>query len=123
MRSLASFLHSIRRAYLDLGASSSASNPLLAHRDQPPPRQLDLSKGLQAWEGVRWLSDRERDEIDFAVKVAIRKSVDRVRELEALEKGARTLPSVHLAQADHRGPQPASTPRSARTQMLASLAS
>ncbi|GAA5994902.1 Ufe1p [Rhodotorula paludigena] len=86
VRSFASFLHSIRRAYLDLGASSSTGNPLLAHRDQPPPRQLDLSKGLQAWEGVRWLSDRERDEIDFAVKVAIRKSVDRVRELEALEK-------------------------------------
>lgn len=33
------------------------------------------------------MSDRERDEIDFGVKVALRKSVDRVRELEAVEKG------------------------------------
>lgn len=38
---------------------------------------------------MRWLTDRERDEIDFAVKVALRKSVDRVRQLEQLEQGAR----------------------------------
>ena len=60
---------------------------IIAHHHQPA-RQLDASKGLAAWEGVRWLTDRERDEIDFAVKVALRKSVDRVRELESLEKGA-----------------------------------
>ncbi|GAA6047298.1 hypothetical protein JCM3770_001874 [Rhodotorula araucariae] len=83
LRSFAAFLTSIRRAYLDLGSSSS--NPH-AHHQQQPARQLDPSKGLSAWEGVRWLTDRERDEIDFAVKVALRKSVDRVRELEALEK-------------------------------------
>ncbi|BGP36777.1 hypothetical protein JCM10449v2_000679 [Rhodotorula kratochvilovae] len=83
LRSFAGFLSSIRRAYLDLGSSSS--NPH-AHHHQQPARQLDPSKGLAAWEGVRWLTDRERDEIDFAVKVALRKSVDRVRELEALEK-------------------------------------
>ncbi|GAA5915939.1 hypothetical protein JCM8208_003671 [Rhodotorula glutinis] len=82
LRSFLGFLASIRRAYLDLG--SSASNPHAHH--QQPARQLDASKGLAAWEGVRWLTDRERDEIDFAVKVALRKSVDRVRQLESLEK-------------------------------------
>ncbi|BGO92887.1 hypothetical protein NBRC10512_008007 [Rhodotorula toruloides] len=80
LRSFSNFLASIRRAYLDLGSSSHPSS------HNPPQRNLDPSKGFAAWEGVRWLTDRERDEIDFAVKVALRKSVDRVRELEALEK-------------------------------------
>ncbi|GAA5913974.1 hypothetical protein JCM6882_002584 [Rhodosporidiobolus microsporus] len=78
LRSFNSFLASIRRAYLDLGSSH--------HHPPSQPRAVDPSKGLAAWEGVRWLSDRERDEIDFGVKVALRKSVDRVRELEELEK-------------------------------------
>ncbi|KAK4705750.1 syntaxin 18, partial [Phenoliferia sp. Uapishka_3] len=78
LRSFSAFLLSIRRAYLDLGSSSAH------HASQP--RTLDTTKGLSAWEGVRWLSDCERDEIDFGVKVAIRRSVDRVRELEAAEK-------------------------------------
>lgn len=82
LRSFSNFLTSIRRAYLDLGASSSS-------HQTTQPRTIDTTKGLAAWEGVRWLSDRERDEIDFGVKVALRKSVDRVRELEAVEKGAR----------------------------------
>ncbi|GAA6001785.1 hypothetical protein JCM10207_002319 [Rhodosporidiobolus poonsookiae] len=76
LRSFNSFLASIRRAYLDLGSSHHSSQP----------RAVDPAKGLAAWEGVRWLNDRERDEIDFGVKVALRKSVDRVRELEELEK-------------------------------------
>ncbi|GAA6032783.1 hypothetical protein JCM8097_000786 [Rhodosporidiobolus ruineniae] len=80
LRSFLSFLASIRRAYLDLGSSSSH------HHSSAQQRNLDPSKGLAAWEGVRYLTDRERDEIDFGVKVAIRKSVDRVRELEELEK-------------------------------------
>lgn len=83
LRSFANFLSSIRRAYLDLGSSTSSSTSTAA----PPKRTLDPSKkGLAAWEGVRWLTDKERDEIDFAVKVALRKSVDRVRQLEQLEK-------------------------------------
>ncbi|KWU45439.1 hypothetical protein RHOSPDRAFT_28818 [Rhodotorula sp. JG-1b] len=81
LRSFANFLSSIRRAYLDLGSSTSSNAAA------PPKRTLDPSKkGLAAWEGVRWLTDKERDEIDFAVKVALRKSVDRVRQLEQLEK-------------------------------------
>ncbi|TKA54606.1 hypothetical protein B0A53_03013 [Rhodotorula sp. CCFEE 5036] len=81
LRSFANFLSSIRRAYLDLGSSTSSNAAA------PPKRTLDPNKtGLAAWEGVRWLTDKERDEIDFAVKVALRKSVDRVRQLEQLEK-------------------------------------
>lgn len=36
---------------------------------------------------MRWLSDRERDEVDFGVKIALGRSVDRVRQLESVEKG------------------------------------
>lgn len=60
-----------------------------------------MSKGLKAWEGVRWLSDRERDEIDLEVKAALRRSVDRVRELEAAEKRkCISLVLEYLARAD-----------------------
>lgn len=59
-----------------------------ASHQQQQPRQIDHRLGLAAWDGVKYLTDRERDEIDFGVKVALRKSVDRVRELEAVEKGA-----------------------------------
>ncbi|GAA5980237.1 hypothetical protein JCM10908_001583 [Rhodotorula pacifica] len=88
LRSFANFLSSIRRAYLDLGSSSSSSSQHTSNHgsNAQPKRNLDTSKGLAAWEGVRWLTDKERDEIDFAVKVALRKSVDRVRQLEQLEK-------------------------------------
>ncbi|KAK4057580.1 hypothetical protein OIO90_001225 [Microbotryomycetes sp. JL221] len=91
LRSFAQFLHSIRRAYLDLNASAAAaaaasSSSSTTNQLDSSSRHLDKSKGLQAWEGVKWLSDRERDEIDFGVKVALRKSVDRVRQLEQLEK-------------------------------------
>ncbi|GAA5883924.1 hypothetical protein JCM3774_005250 [Rhodotorula dairenensis] len=83
LRSFANFLASIRRAYLDLGSSHASTS---TGGGGLPKRNLDPSKGLAAWEGVRWLTDKERDEIDFAVKVALRKSVDRVRQLEQLEK-------------------------------------
>ncbi|GAA6059850.1 hypothetical protein JCM10212_007055 [Sporobolomyces blumeae] len=87
LRTFDQFLASIRRAYLDL-SSTSASSSLASHRQQQqqPQRTIDQSQGLAAWQGVKWLTDRERDEIDFAVKVALRKSVDRVRQLEDLEK-------------------------------------
>ncbi|GAA5969493.1 hypothetical protein JCM21900_002755 [Sporobolomyces salmonicolor] len=116
LRSFSNFLTSIRRAYLDLGSSSSHHHPA------SQPRTLDPSKGLAAWEGVRWLSDRERDEIDFAVKVALRKSVDRVRELEALEKArianeSRQNPNTGLSRLLGL---PVPSPHSASSEALAS---
>ena len=68
---------------MDLSSSSAAAS----HLRTTSSATLDPSKGLKAWEGVRFLSERDRDEIDFGVKVALRGSVDRVRELEGLEKG------------------------------------
>jgi len=81
LTSFSQFLSSIRRPYLDL-SSSSTSNSTSARGGLDPTKQ-----GFAMWEGVKSLSDRERDEIDFSVKIALRKSVERVRELEQLEKG------------------------------------
>ncbi|KAK4055213.1 hypothetical protein OIV83_000493 [Microbotryomycetes sp. JL201] len=117
LRSFAQFLHSIRRAYLDLNASSSAQQQQQQQQAQHAgsahthanQRQLDPAKGLQAWEGVKWLSDRERDEIDYGVKVALRKSVERVRQLEGLEKArvahaSRVNPNAGLTRMLGLGP-------------------
>jgi len=84
LTTFAQFLSSIRRPYLDLSSSSVSSSST----NSTARGGLDQTKqGFAQWEGVKSLSDRERDEIDFSVKIALKKSVDRVRELEQLEKG------------------------------------
>lgn len=86
LRSFDNFLTSIRRAYLDLGASQFSHSA--TQGGQRGQVDSTTKEGLlEQWQGVKWLSDKERDEIDFSVKVALRKSVDRVRQLEQLEQG------------------------------------
>ena len=80
LKSFTAFLASIRRAYLDLSSTSTAAH-------SKARTEIDPAKGLAAWEGVRWFTDRERDEVDFGVKIALKRSVDRVRELESAEQG------------------------------------
>lgn len=83
MKSFTTFINSIRRVYLDINHHSTTTTTTTSTTRS----SLDLSKGLTtAWEGVRSLSDRERDEIDLEVKAGLRRSLDRVRELEAAEK-------------------------------------
>ncbi|GAA6021372.1 hypothetical protein JCM11491_004764 [Sporobolomyces phaffii] len=82
LRSFNNFLSTIRRAYLDLGGSHAHHS---AARDAAPAA-APTGGLLEHWHGVKHLSDKERDEIDFSVKVALRKSVDRVRQLEQLEQ-------------------------------------
>lgn len=79
LKSFTAFLASIRRAYLDLSSTSTAAH-------SKARTEIDPAKGLAAWEGVRWFTDRERDEVDFGVKIALKRSVDRVRELESAEQ-------------------------------------
>jgi syntaxin 18 len=76
-------LRTIRRAYLDLSASSAGLRGPQSKR----PRALDPAQGLEAWADVRWLTDRERDEVDLQTKAVLRRSMDRIRDLEAVEKG------------------------------------
>lgn len=89
--SLGLFLSSIRRAYLDLSSassSSSASGGSHAYKGKGTSRgDLDLSKGiLEAWKDVKWLSDRERDEVDWQAKTTLKRCMSRIRQLEQAEK-------------------------------------
>lgn len=87
--SLGLFLTSIRRAYLDL-SSSSAGGSSHAYKGKGASDKnrgsLDLSKGaFEAWKDVKWLNDRERDEVDWQAKTTLKKCMNRVRQLELAE--------------------------------------
>lgn len=48
----------------------------------------DEGKGaLELWKGVTSLSDKERDEIEFQVKIMIKRCLGRMKELEKGEEG------------------------------------
>ena len=102
LQSLANFLASIRRAYLDV-SSSSASRHYNKGKASPSSGfgrgELDLSKGLfEAWRDVKWLNDRERDEVDWQAKTVLRRSMERVRELEAAETSRRHASALNALQ-------------------------
>lgn len=90
--SLALFLSSIRRAYLDLSASSASNrgtgiNSIKGKGVESADRNVDLSKGLfEAWKGVKYLTDRERDEVDWQAKTVLKRCMQRIRDLEQAEK-------------------------------------
>lgn len=91
LRSLSTFLSSIRRAYLDFSSSSSSSHNQYRNSKGKGSaggrEELDLSKGLLvAWKDVKWLNDRERDEVDWQAKDLLRKCMERVKALEQAEK-------------------------------------
>ena len=75
-------LSSIRRPYLNV----DSGGPLLSRR---PSRTLDLAGSDELWNGVKHLSNEERDQIDLQGRVILSRCADRVKEMEALEK--RTL--------------------------------
>lgn len=80
-RSIASvvdFLQSIRRAYLSLDAGPSIRSKAAERGDHG---------ALDAWKGVTSLTDKERDEIEFQVKVMIKRCLGRIQELEKGEEG------------------------------------
>ncbi|KAK9899938.1 hypothetical protein P389DRAFT_5787 [Cystobasidium minutum MCA 4210] len=100
--SLGLFLSSIRRAYLDLSSassSSSASGGSHAYKGKGTSRgDLDLSKGiLEAWKDVKWLSDRERDEVDWQAKTTLKRCMSRIRQLEQAEKNRHAKASHALS--------------------------
>lgn len=93
LRSFETFLLSIRSAYLDLSgignnSSNTQSQSIRLNDNDDDDSNLDL---FQQWKRVRYLNDKERDEIDYSVKIAIRKSFEKVRKLEELEKSNLSL--------------------------------
>lgn len=87
--SLGLFLSSIRKAYLDLSSATGSSSSWGGKgkgRGDKSRGELDLSKGiLEAWKDVKWLSDRERDEVDWQAKTTLKRCMGRIKQLEQAE--------------------------------------
>jgi syntaxin 18 len=100
--SLGIFLSSIRRAYLDLSSSASTSGGNHAYKGKGAGDKNrgnpDLSKGaFEAWKDLKWLNDKERDEVDWQAKTTLKKCMNRVRQLEQAEKSERSCSKYLLA--------------------------
>lgn len=78
-------LRQIRKPYL------STSEPPPLHRRRPGAASGD-DDTLKRWENTKYLSDRERDEIDVRAKMILRRCRERVTQLEHGEKGESLLP-------------------------------
>ena len=72
-------LSTIRRAYLDIDATSTTFI-------RQPSRTLELGGKDQSWSSIRHLTNEERDQIDLQAKVILSKCADRVKELELLDR-------------------------------------
>ncbi|EIN10722.1 hypothetical protein PUNSTDRAFT_132796 [Punctularia strigosozonata HHB-11173 SS5] len=76
---LTRMLASIRKPYLDVHSRA----PGFA-RSQA--RNIDLSGGVErAWDGVKYLTAEERDQIDVQARVILSRCANKVKEMEALE--------------------------------------
>ncbi|WFD05861.1 hypothetical protein MVES1_001195 [Malassezia vespertilionis] len=80
--SLYTFLSTIRRPYLDITSTSKR----LADRDDAMSNPVDGDDALAKWQHITSLSESERDEVDFQVKLVVKRCLDRVQELERGEK-------------------------------------
>lgn len=85
LHSLSVFLHGIRKAYLDVGSSSMRGR-------KSATRALDFSQGLLGINTAewKWMSDRERDEVDLQVKGILRATLAKIKQLEQVEHGTTT---------------------------------
>ncbi|ORY28781.1 snare-complex protein syntaxin-18 N-terminus-domain-containing protein [Naematelia encephala] len=86
LTSLNTLLASIRKPYLSL-----TTQPPLSRRPRPAESNDNEAEAegqeLRKWQGSKYLSDRERDEIDLRGKMILRTCRERVGILEESEKG------------------------------------
>ncbi|WWC91197.1 uncharacterized protein L201_006139 [Kwoniella dendrophila CBS 6074] len=83
LTSLSKLLISVRKAYL-----STVEPPPLSrrgNRDHPIENGKEEMEEWKKWEKVKYLTDRERDEIDLRARMILRKCKDRVTILENTE--------------------------------------
>ena len=97
--SLLAFLSSIRRPYLSLSSSKahrpvSAGQPSLDDSGTPQGSdELGSSSVFAKWSSYQGpLTDSQRDEIDFQVKVVVKRCLESIKELELAEQGKYTHP-------------------------------
>ncbi|CDW99785.1 hypothetical protein, partial [Sporisorium scitamineum] len=99
--SLLGFLYSIRRKYLALGNKSRTHHLRqgLDGTDTPEDPEDGAGDAFAKWKASTGsLSDTQRDEIDFQVRVVIKRCLESIKELERVEearkKNAPTTPTA-----------------------------
>lgn len=84
--SLYAFLAAIRRPYLDVISSSRRLADRIDSDAGPSDDDRQTDDTFAKWQHIQTLTDTERDEIDFQVKLVIKQCLERVQELERGEK-------------------------------------
>lgn len=85
--SLYAFLGSIRRPYLDVSSKFRRKDLDRVDSDiAPSDDERPTDDAFAKWQHIQTLTDSERDEIDFQVKLVIKQCLERVQELERGEK-------------------------------------
>lgn len=80
MDSLSKHLKTIRKAYLSIAEAP------ISRRRRPADASVEKDEWAQ-WDGAKYLSDRDREEIDQRGKMILRRCRERVGILEDGEKG------------------------------------
>jgi syntaxin 18 len=83
--SLFSFLSSIRRPYLlHTGAGIPRAGP--TEDGESISTALNSSDPFARWKQLRHMDDKQRDELDFQVRVMLKRCMEQIRELEKAEE-------------------------------------
>ncbi|EST09954.2 SNARE-complex protein Syntaxin-18 N-terminal [Kalmanozyma brasiliensis GHG001] len=122
--SLLGFLHSIRRKYLALGNKSRAHHLREGQDGVETPDDQDSAEGsaFAKWKAFTGpLTDMQRDEIDFQVKVVIKRCLESIKELEQAEEARKkNAPTTPTALSPLNSLLALSTARDSSTSILAS---
>ena len=122
--SLLGFLYSIRRKYLALGNKSRVHHLREGQEGAETPDDQDDAAGsaFAKWKAFTGpLSDTQRDEIDFQVKVVIKRCLESIKELERAEEARKkNAPTTPTALSPLNSLLALSTARDSSTSILAS---
>lgn len=122
--SLLGFLYSIRRKYLALGNKSRVHHLREGQEGIETPEDQDDAAGsaFAKWKAFTGpLSDQQRDEIDFQVRVVIKRCLESIKELERAEEARKkNAPTTPTALSPLNSLLALSTARDSSTSILAS---
>ncbi|GAK62331.1 snare protein syntaxin 18 ufe1 [Moesziomyces antarcticus] len=122
--SLLGFLFSIRRRYLALGNKARHHQLRDAHEGLETPDDQDATAGsaFAKWKAFTGpLNDTQRDEIDFQVKVVVKRCLESIKELERAEEARKkNAPTTPTALSPLNSLLALSTARDSSTSILAS---
>ncbi|SPO20002.1 related to syntaxin 18 [Ustilago trichophora] len=122
--SLLGFLYSIRRKYLALGNKSRVHHLREGQDGTETPEDNEDAAGsaFAKWKAFTGpLNDTQRDEIDFQVKVVIKRCLESIKELERAEEARKkNAPTTPTALSPFNSLLALSTARDSSTSILAS---